>query len=68
MYYQNCFNKFHSDIKKTWQVIKEVISKEEKTENYPDYFIINDNYVSDPSHISMGNYLDSVTLIVTRDR
>jgi hypothetical protein len=52
MYYQNCFNKFHSDIKKTWQVIKEVISKEEKTENYPDYFIINDNYVSDPSHIA----------------
>ena len=52
MYYQNCFNKFRSDIKKTWQVIKEVISKNNKTNDYPEFFVINSHNVSEPIQIA----------------
>ena len=51
-YYENSFSKFRSDIKKTWQVIKEVIGKNNKTNDYPEFFEINRNKVSDISQIA----------------
>jgi hypothetical protein len=51
MYYHNCFNRFRSDITKTWNTIKEILNKHRNQNNIPDYFNINGQTVDNLSEI-----------------
>ena len=52
LYYQTCFSKFKSDIKKTWATINDIIRKENNKTNIPKYFLINNTKVSDNLEIA----------------
>ena len=40
-YYENCFNNYKNDIKKTWITIKEILCKHKKKDELPTEFLIN---------------------------
>ena len=52
LYYLNCFKKFSSDIRKTWEQIKEVISGSSNTSHYPCKFLLNDVYITGADKIA----------------
>lgn len=52
LYYHDCFNKFKNDIKNTWSMIKQIINKNCKGDEFPKYFQVNDKTVSDPKSIA----------------
>jgi hypothetical protein len=47
IYYNSCFNKFINDTKKTWQTINNVIGRKSDSNNYPEYFLINNEQIKD---------------------
>ena len=51
-YFANCFQKFKSDIKKTWLTINDIINKTKKTNNYPNEFLVDGNLKSNPETIA----------------
>ena len=45
MYYNDCFDKYKNDIKKTWQTIKEIINTKSKDKASPEFVKFDDcNY------------------------
>ena len=52
IYYENSFLKFKNDIKQTWTVIKDIISKNKKTKDLPEYFVENGVCVTDKNTIA----------------
>ena len=40
MYYQNCFDKFKFDLKKTWSTINGMLNRNENRKDFPKYFEI----------------------------
>ena len=65
MYYQSCFDKFKNDIKKTWDVIKDVINRSDsKKQDLPDSFNINGERISDSTTIAneFNKYFISIGL------
>ena len=46
-YYYSCFEKFKGDARKTWNAIKQIINKTSQKKEFPNYFEINDNKVTD---------------------
>ena len=52
MYYTNQFEKYKSDIKKTWNQINQVIGKHRKGPKFPQYFLDKDKKVSDDKCIA----------------
>ena len=45
-YYNYCFQKYKSDIKKTWSTINEILNRTTKKRNLPDFFNIDGELVS----------------------
>ena len=52
IYYFKCFERFKNDMKKTWSMIKEVINKSKNKQDFPKYFLINEEQISDPLTIA----------------
>ena len=50
-YFHSCFEKYKNDIKSTWMTIKEIINKTNKTKQYPESFLINNEEVFDYNKI-----------------
>jgi hypothetical protein len=53
-YYENCFYKFKNDIKQTWSVIKDIMSKTRKTKELPKYFMLDTVCLTDAKTIADG--------------
>jgi hypothetical protein len=51
-YYQQCFEKFKDDVKKTWSAINGMLSRTKELKDFPKYFLIHGQYVSDIKTIS----------------
>ena len=51
-HYYHCFDKFKSDMKKTWSVINEVVNKDNSRKNFPEHFKINGLHVSNKQVIA----------------
>ena len=52
VYFQKKFDKFKSDIKNTWQTIKEILNRTSTQQNLPDAFLIDNEMTGDPSIIA----------------
>lgn len=52
MYFDECFLKHQSDMRKTWKTINEIISKSKNSNSFPDEFNINNETVNDNQTIS----------------
>ena len=52
MYFQKKFDKFKSDIKNTWQTIKEILNRTRTQQNLCDEFLIDNEMTGDPSIIA----------------
>ena len=61
-YFHQCFEKFKSDIKQTWNTINDLLNKKNSTNNLPNYFTIDDKPVSDLSTIAneFNNYFTNI--------
>ena len=53
-HYGNLFEKHKNDCKKTWGTIKSIINKGKTSSDFPSYFLINKNKISDPCAIAEG--------------
>jgi hypothetical protein len=51
-YYKSVFDKFKNNIKQTWATIKDIINKNSRSKQYPDYFIDNGTKTTDPAQIA----------------
>ena len=51
-YYSACFNKYKGDLRNTWKTIKEVLNKTKKKAQFPDFFKINDEKLTDKQSIA----------------
>ena len=54
LYYQERFNLFATDIKKTWTTINEVLGREKAKDSLPKYFMSNGHILSDSFEIAQG--------------
>ena len=52
LYYSHCLDKFKSDIKKTWDMIKEILNKSRTNNFLPNYFVINGSPITDKTTIA----------------
>ena len=52
MYYQNQFEKYKSDIRKTWATINELITKKSKNSDFPAHFFSNDRIITGDQDIA----------------
>jgi exonuclease III len=52
LYYQNCFNNFKDDIKKTWKTINDMIGNIKTKSDFPQYFLVNNEIVNNPKDIA----------------
>ena len=46
-YYQSCFNRYKSDMRKTWGTINNILNKIKSKKKFPEYFIENGQAVKD---------------------
>ena len=51
-YYYNCFDKFKSDVRKTWSLINEALNRNKSQTDFPEYFEINGMKVSNKQVIA----------------
>ena len=51
-YYHNQFEKFKFDSRKTWETINDVLCRKKVKKEFPNYFIINGNQISDKQNIA----------------
>ena len=51
-YYQKSFSNFKNDVKKTWQLINQIISKTSKKHDFPKSFLVNGSYITDKTEIA----------------
>ena len=56
MYFDNRFNRFKKDIKHTWKVINEFISKKQTNKNYHYFFTDNDTKITAKKDIANKFY------------
>ena len=52
MYYQKQFERYKSDMRKTWATINEIISKKLKKTGFPKHFLDNDRIITDDKDIA----------------
>ena len=61
------FNKFKDNVKKTWETINFITSRNSKNHGYPEHFVINDVNISDYTkianefnkfYVNLGPHLD----------
>lgn len=52
IYYENCFNKYKSDIKKTWTSINDIINRCKTKTDFPEYFLFDGHPHSDKTFIA----------------
>jgi endonuclease/exonuclease/phosphatase family metal-dependent hydrolase/ABC-type dipeptide/oligopeptide/nickel transport system ATPase component len=52
LYYQNYFEKYKSDIKRTWNMISTILNKTGNSKHVPEYFIVDGNYLTDKGAIA----------------
>ena len=52
MYYQRQFERYKSDIRKTWATINELLSKKLKKSNFPRHFLSGDSIITDDRDIA----------------
>ena len=52
LYYQDCFDRFKTDIKKTWNTIKEIINKNKPKDDIPNTFIVDNTPVTNINTIA----------------
>ena len=57
-YYQQCFQKYKSDIKNTWKTIGSLLNKTDSKKDIPSYFVIHDHKLDDQRQIAneFNNY------------
>ena len=53
-YIESMLKKHKSNLKKTWQIMKDVINRKRKSSSPPEYFDVNGEYVTDKNKISNG--------------
>lgn len=51
-YFHKLFTSYGSDMKKTWSTINNVLGRKQKTNKFPDSFLIKDTSISDPKVIA----------------
>ena len=51
-YYSRKFNKYRSNIKKTWSTIKEIICKKSTSNAFPEYFNVGNSKITDKANIA----------------
>ena len=51
LYYDKCFNHLKFDIKNTWKIINEILSRHKTNKSFPKYFKDSDSIVIDKSEI-----------------
>ena len=51
-YYNHQFEKYKNDIKKTWSTIKLILNKNKKSTNFPSFFLINDQKITNENEIA----------------
>ena len=61
-YYENVFEKYKADMKKTWETIKKVIDPSSKDNEYPEEFLINNQNINNPELIAnkFNNYFINI--------
>ena len=61
-YYDTILKKYHNDIKNTWIVIKDLINKDKKTDNFPEYIMSQGRKVTEKQEIvnSFNNYFTNI--------
>ena len=61
-YYHNEFSKYKNDLKSTWATIKNIINKSSDRNNFPDFFLINSDRVTDNQIIadSFNSYFTKI--------
>ena len=52
MHYESCFNKFKHNIRKTWDTINNILSRSNKSKNFPSSYIHNDKVMTDKTDIA----------------
>ena len=62
LHYSRLFLNYNSDMRATWKSINSVLGRNNTPSTYPDYFVINDNSVSDDQTIanSFNNYFTHI--------
>ena len=58
MHYESCFNKFKHNIRKTWDTINNILSRSNKSKNFPSSYIHNDK-VSLYMRVYLGDRVDA---------
>jgi hypothetical protein len=51
-YYQNNFELYKNDIKKTWSTINDILNKTRKKKHFPEYFCVDDEHIHDKLEIA----------------
>lgn len=52
LYYQNQFEYFRTDMKKTWSTINEILNRNKNKQTFPDYFVVNDSQIKNKETIA----------------
>ena len=52
MHYESCSNKFKHNIRKTWDTINNILSRSNKSKNFPSSYIHNDKAMTDKTDIA----------------
>ena len=52
MYYDNMFKTYVTNVKKTWTTINEILNKTNNKKDFPSYFVLNDQKLSDKTDIA----------------
>jgi hypothetical protein len=67
-YYHNLFNKYHKDIRKTWEVMRSIIKKTNDRSSISESFKLQNKSINDPGEIANGfcDYFSSVGPILSQ--
>jgi hypothetical protein len=67
-YYHNLFNKYHKDIRKSWEVMRSIIKKTNDRSSISESFKLQNKSINDPGEIANGfcDYFSSVGPILSQ--
>ena len=67
-YYHNLFNKYHKDIRKSWEVMRSIIKKTSDRSSISESFKLQNKSINDPGEIANGfcDYFSSVGPILSQ--
>ena len=54
IYYEKCFEKYKGDARKTWSVIRDILSKQKNKKSFPEYFTVDGINISNSIDIANG--------------